>query len=97
MLPVIPHIANECLVRLNYNEKIKWPKIISKYLKSEKIKIVVQINGKKKGIIEVVENIEEEKLIKQIKESSLIEKHTRNKKLIKTIFVKNKLINYLIN
>ena len=48
MMPVIPHFASESLMLLKLDYKnIKWPKIKENLLKDEKIKYVVQINGKK--------------------------------------------------
>ena len=32
MMPVIPHIANECLNSLDISSEIKWPEINQKYL-----------------------------------------------------------------
>ena len=50
MTPIIPHFANECLEKLNA-KKIKWPKYDEKLLKEDIINIVIQINGKKRGLI----------------------------------------------
>tara|TARA_B110000444_G_scaffold256672_1_gene293513 strand:+ start:8001 stop:10541 length:2541 start_codon:yes stop_codon:yes gene_type:complete len=97
MMPVIPHLTSECLTQLNYTKNLEWPKIDARYLTDEKIEVVIQINGKKKCTIETVKDIDEEKIINQIKKSNLIEKYTNNKKLIKTIYVKNRLINYILN
>ena len=93
MLPVVPHLANECLSNLDYKEKIEWPEALSKYLKNEKLELVIQINGKKKHTIEVEENIDEKEVTNRIKESGLIAKYIDNKVLIRTVFVKNRLIN----
>ena len=97
MSPVIPHLTSECLDHLNYPKDIEWPKVLKEYLKDEKIQLVIQINGKKKCIIEIEKDTEEDKIIKQINEQNLIEKYIENKKLIKTIYVKNRLINYIFN
>ena len=96
MLPVVPHLANECLSNLDYKEKIEWPEALSKYLKNEKLELVIQINGKKKHTIEVEENIDEKEVTNRIKESGLIAKYIDNKVLIRTVFVKNRLINYIL-
>ena len=97
MLPVIPHLANECLDQLNCQKKIEWPKVFIEFLKDEKIELVIQINGKKKFTIEVEKDIDEGNVINKIKESNLIEKYIGSKKLIKTIYVKNRLINYIFD
>ena len=96
MMPVIPHISNECLKKLGSGDIIKWPEIDQKYLINKKTEIVIQINGKKRSIIELENNTEEEHIIKEIDRQKLIKKYLDNGKLIKTIYVKNRLINYII-
>ena len=96
MLPVVPHIANECLEKLKFNKKFQWPEIDKKYLIEEFNEIVIQVNGKKRGVISVKKEIDEAKIINQIKTEKIIEKYLNNGKLIKTIYVKDRLINYII-
>ncbi len=95
MSPVIPHLANECIEQLNYKNEIKWPQVLEKNLKETKIQLVIQINGKKKYIIEVEKDIDEKIAINKINEANLLEKYNNSKKLIRTIYVKNRLINFI--
>ena len=96
MMPVIPHLANECLKSLDLNKNISWPEINEKYIVEDKIKIVIQVNGKKRNIVIVDKDIEEKDIKDLIIKQKLIEKYTNNKEINKTIYVKNRLINYII-
>ena len=96
-LPVIPHFVNECLTDLNLHKNIEWPEFDKSKIEDEEINLVVQINGKKRGIIKVIKDIDEEELMKMIKNDKMIEKYLNNVKIKKTIFVKNRLINILID
>ncbi len=96
MMPVVPHIANETLERFNYTGNIKWPEVNQKYLVQEKVEIVIQINGKKRGSIKIEKDIDENEIIKRIKQTKVIEKYLKDVKLLKTIYVKNRLINLII-
>ena len=96
MMPVTPHLANECLEKFEFNKEIHWPEIEEKYLHQEFTQIVIQINGKKRGLISIKKKTKENEIINQIKEKKLIEKYLNNGKLIKTIYVKDRLINYII-
>ena len=96
MMPVIPHIINECLNKLNFENEIKWPEIDKKYITKEENEIVIQVNGKKRNTILIEKDLAEEIIQKEIKDKKLIEKYLLNKELIKTIYVKNRLINYII-
>ena len=96
MMPVIPHFASECLERLGHSKTVLWPDVNKKHLVNENIEIVIQVNGKKRNIISVKKDIEEKEIIGEIIKKDLIKKYLENGKLLKTIYVKNRLINYII-
>ena len=96
MMPVTPHISSECLKKIHSEGDIKWPEINKKYLVNEKMQIVIQVNGKKRSIITVDNDLDEEKIKREINTQDLIKKYLDNGKLVKTIYVKNRLINYII-
>ena len=95
MIPFIPHFAHECLKQINQNE-IKWPTIIMSELVEENINFVIQINGKKRALLNVKNNINEEALLKEIKENEQTKKLLIEKKIQKIIFISNRLINIII-
>ena len=96
MMPVIPHMANECLEKLENKDTVKWPKIEKKYIENDKTTIAIQVNGKKRGLISANKDIEEQVILSEIKERKLIEKYIKDKKIFKVIYVKNKIINIII-
>ena len=96
IMPIMPHFASECLEELKINYKIEWPIADKKFLISDEINIVIQINGKKRSIINCKKGIKEESLMKIIKEDVKLNKFFENKKNIKSIFIKDKLINLII-
>ena len=96
MMPVIPHFSNECIELIKDEREIKWPNIDEKFLIEENINFVVQINGKKRGLIKVNRDISEDDIIKLVKENNEINKYIKNQELKKKIFVPNKLINIII-
>ena len=96
LIPFTPHLAHECLEQLGETKIDEWPKVDTKLNLDEKIKIAIQINGKTKEIIDVKKDLNEEDAINESKKSKKIKNNLVNKKIIKIIFVKNKIINYLI-
>ncbi len=95
--PVLPHLASECLDKIDKNSiDIKWPKINEEYLNKEETIIVIQVNGKKRSSINIKEEIDEKNLFDKIKKMQLIEKYIKNKKIIKTIYIKNRIINVIV-
>jgi len=96
MLPIVPHLASECLNQIGQDEKVVWPKVNQKYLKTEKNPIVIQINGKKRGVIDSEQGIKEHELMEKILINDELKKFFRDKKIFKTIFIKDKLINLIL-
>ena len=100
MIPVIPHFANECLSKLKIQEsskEIKWPTINQNILEKDKVNFVVQINGKKRGILSVDKNIDEKEILIKINEDTKIKKFIENKNIKNTIFIPNKLVNIIVD
>ena len=97
MIPFTPHIANECLLILNCKDLNRWPKVDRSTIEKSKVKMVVQINGKTRDVMEIKRNLEENEITSLVKSSSKITKHIENKKILRTIFIKNKIINYIVN
>ena len=95
MIPFIPHFANECLTKINKNP-IQWPVVLKSELIEESINFVIQINGKKRALLKVKNNINEEDLLKEIQENKDTEELIKKQKIVKTIFVSNRLINIII-
>ena len=101
MSPLVPHLTSECLSEINKNsinenQKYSWPKINQKYLKNKNYNIVIQVNGKKRALIESKDSFEESDLIEKIKKTKELLKFIENKQIVKTIFIKDKLINLII-
>ena len=96
MLPIIPHFAEECLSLLKENRDLKWPMYDDNLIREKEVMIVVQINGKKRGLINVDRDTEEEQMINKINKDEKISKYLINKEIRKKIYIKNKLINIII-
>ena len=93
MIPFTPHLAYECLELLKCDTFNKWPDV-NKNLQLE-IKFAIQINGKTRDIITINKDTLENEINDIIKDNFKIKKYFENQKVIKTIFVKNKIINYI--
>ena len=96
MSPIIPHLANECLAKFGESIDLKWPVINKKYLIIDEKVIVIQVNGKKRNTITIQDDFNEEELTNLIKSKSLISKYFKDGELVKTIYIKNRLINFII-
>ena len=93
LVPLVPHLAHECSE--NFNKKFYWPKYNSKLLKDENCKIVVQVDGRKRGILEMPVNSKEKMVLEKCKEIENVSKYITNVEIIKNIYIKNKLVNFI--
>ena len=95
--PVIPHFSYECMEMLDIKDKILWPTVNQKFLLKDKIKFIIQFNGKTRKIIETNKDINEEYLINEIKKDKKMKEYLSEKRIQKKIFIPNKLMNLIIN
>ena len=96
MNPIIPHLSNECLKIIENNDKITWPIYDEKQIIEDSSPIVIQINGRKRGLITTDSNSSETEIMKIVYEDQKIAKYLINNKIKKQIYIKNKLINIII-
>ena len=96
MMPVVPHIASECLQKLNEEREIEWPGVRKDFIENDIVNIVIQINGKKRSIIAIEKNLDEKTLLDKIKKDKLVNKYIEKKEIFKTIYIKDKIINIIV-
>ena len=97
--PIAPHIC-EYLWSNFYGEDFdiesSWPEVNESMLEIEEFELIIQVNGKVRGKLKVNKGTEQE----EIKEMALTVENVNNfigsSKLKKTIYVKEKLINFVI-
>ena len=96
IMPIIPHFSNECLESFKVTENITWPKYNEDLLEEKEKVIVIQINGKKRGLLTVTRDISEKDLLKMIENDEKLTKYIKNKEIKKKIYIKNKLLNIIL-
>ena len=95
-MPILPHLTNECFESIAKNDKITWPSYDEKLIKDKENIIVIQINGKKRGLISAMQDLNETDLINLINKDKNLIKYLLDKKIKKRIYIKNKLINIIV-
>ena len=96
ILPIIPHFASECIKGIGVEDSSVWPSVNEEFLIEKTKQIVVQINGKKRDLIEAKSNISESELMDIINKNKNLLKYFENKTIKKKIFVPNRLINIIV-
>jgi leucyl-tRNA synthetase len=96
----IPYIANECWQKITGKDDLinqEWPKIKDFLLKKDNFEIVVQIDGKKRAIINATDNENEDSIFSKSLAIKNIKVILDEKIIVKKIFIKNKLLNIVTN
>ena len=94
--PVAPHFSSECIDELKMKIDPNWPTVDKNVIQKKVSNIVIQINGKKRGIITCDINTDESKILEIIKSQKQYEVYIKDKTIKKTIYVKDRLINLII-
>jgi len=98
IFPFAPHLSCECLSKLegdNFYDNIEWPKGDKSLLNKQEVTVVVQVNGKKRGLFIAKKDIAEKEALTEAIKIENVQKNLSNKEIVKKIFVKNKIINFI--
>ena len=96
--PFVPHFASECLSKFSKFKKIdyNWPRINKELLGNENVNFVVQVNGKKREILDIPKNLSEDAVLEIINNNEKLLKYIKSQKILKKIFIKDKIINLIV-
>lgn len=97
--PIAPHIAEELWAKLGHKGSIAfapWPKADPRWLVSDTMKIVVQVNGKLRGQFECSASAAEADVFAQALTLEEVKKFMEGKELKKKIYVPKKLVNFVV-
>jgi leucyl-tRNA synthetase len=98
LYPFAPHVSEELWEYLQEKKSLAyhpWPKVDEKYLKEDMTTYVIQINGKVRETFHLLKDKTKENILELAIEQPKIKKHLKGK-IIKTIFVPNKLLNIVV-
>ena len=95
--PMVPHLAEECWSLCGNSKSLTsepWPDVDEKYLVKDTVKIVIQVNGKRRAEVETKVEASEEEVMKEVKNIKSVNEQLQNSVIIKKIFVPNELNEY---
>jgi len=99
LLPFAPHMAEELWHLLGYRSSIfksKWPRYNQLIIKEEKVNVVVQVNGKKRAILEMPRGSSQKEVEKAALQNPKVRKWVSKGNIKKKIFVADKILNIVI-
>jgi leucyl-tRNA synthetase len=99
LAPFAPHITEELWSLLGNSDSVhtqSWLKFDPAALVVDEINLVIQINGKTKGVIQVSAQADKAAQEKYARESEIAQRYIEGKEIKKVIVVLGKLVNFVI-
>jgi leucyl-tRNA synthetase len=96
LAPIAPHVTEELWHELGHKESVHlsdWPVHDGQYLIKDTVIVVVQVNGKLRGQLELPLNSSEEEVVMAATQHDKIKPYIEGNKSIKVIYVPNRLVN----
>jgi leucyl-tRNA synthetase len=96
--PYVPHIAEELWQRLGHERlwETDWPQADPAFLERDTFQLVVQVNGRVRGRVEVPADLAEDELVARAKELPRVAAHLDGKNVKKAIVVPGRLVNLVV-
>jgi leucyl-tRNA synthetase len=100
LAPLMPHLAEEFwFVITGGKESVhlqKWPTILTEKLEQSTINLPIQVNGKIRGTVEIPTGLAQDEVEQRAKNQENVAKYLTEKSIVKVIYIKDKIINFLI-
>jgi leucyl-tRNA synthetase len=99
LAPMTPHLAEELWEMLGHKDglwTVDWPAFRADLARDEEVEVVVQVGGRVRGKVKVAAGTGEEEIVRRAQVEPGIEHHLTGKRIVKRIFVPDKLLNLVV-
>ena len=97
--PFVPHLSEEFWSLLGHSETITyqpWPQFDEGLIQLDEVTIAVQVNGKLRANINIAKDSDEKDVISEAMSLENVEKFTSEGNVVKTIYIPNRLLNFVV-
>ena len=99
LAPMTPHLAEELWELLGHTDGLwtaRWPAYNAELAKDEEVEIVLQVNGKVRGKLKVPAGASQGEVMKLAEADPGVAAHRKGKKIVKVVYVQDKLLNIVV-
>jgi leucyl-tRNA synthetase len=102
LAPMVPHIAEELWEMLGHSDGLwtaKWPYLGVERVelaRKNEVEIPVQVNGRVRGRLTIAVGTKEDDVVRLAKALPAVAQHVNGKRIVKKIFVPDKLLNLVV-
>lgn len=100
LAPFAPFVSEELWSELGSEKSVhqeKWPTFDPSALATSSVTLIVQVNGKVRDKVEIEKGLAEEEVSRLVLDRPKIQSYTKGKKVQKSIYVKEKILNLVVN
>ena len=97
--PFAPHLSAELWQKLGYAGNVweqAWPSFDASKLQADTVTIVVQVNGKLRGQLNLPHNSTEQVVLEQVQKDAKLQMYLAKHTVRKTIYILNRLISFVV-
>jgi leucyl-tRNA synthetase len=99
LAPMTPHLAEELWEMMGHTDglwKTGWPSFNQELAREDEVEIPVQVNGRVRGKLKVAVGAAEADVVRQALALPAIALHVNGKRVVKQIYVPNKMLNLVV-
>ena len=99
LAPMTPHIAEELWEMLGHKDGLwteAWPIFDANLAREDEVEIPVQVQGRLRGRVKVAAGTGEEEVVRLAQADAAIAHHLAGKRIVKRVFVPDKLLNLVV-
>ena len=97
--PMAPHLTEELWERLGYRESLvdaPWPTWDEELAREEVVVIVLQVDGRVRGRLDVPAGLGSEEIVERARDHSGIRRHVGEKRVARVVTVPDRLVNFVL-
>jgi leucyl-tRNA synthetase len=99
LAPMTPHLSEELWEMLGHSEglwTVSWPAFNAELAKDEEVEIAVQINGRVRGRLKAAAGLAQEEVVALAKKDPAVASYLEGKRIVKVIYVQDRLLNLVV-
>jgi leucyl-tRNA synthetase len=99
LAPLCPYITEELWEQIGCTYSVhqqSWPEFDADLARAQEVDIAVQINGKTRDVVQVEAGSAEDRVVEIVRSSPRVQRHLDGQAITRTIFVPDRLVNFVI-
>ena len=100
LAPMTPHLSEELWEMLGHKDgqwTVAWPTFSVDLAREDQVELVIQVNGRVRGKVKAAAGTSQDDAMKLAQADTTVSPHLTGKRIVKVIFVPDKLLNFVVS